>query len=274
MNLVDNGHIPAKVAWLVYPGLGSNNKHQRDNNMNEELKKRLEQAHRILHMEGLAEDASRGHVTVKSAAGRIYVKPWGVGFQEVKARDFQGVDSEGRLLEGKGRVHSELVLHLEIYRKRPDVRSVIHLHPCYAVLLSSVFQGKINTISQQGVRFTGQIPFFTSAALIQSPEQAEQLAQALGKQCVVLMKNHGITVAGESVEEAVILAIHFEQAAKDHLMANLFGKPSGMLLAEAKKISANNYTPTQYQMIWDFYWRKFKTSATVAVKKPDLPVLG
>ncbi len=241
--------------------------------MNEELKNRLEQAHRILHMEGLAEDASRGHVTVKGEEGRIYVKPWGVGFQEVKARDFQGVDREGRLLEGKGRIHSELVLHLEIYRQRPDVLSVIHLHPCYAVLLSSVFKGRIKTISQQGVRFTGQIPFFTSAALIQSPEQAEQLAQTLGHQSVVLMKNHGITVVGGSIEEAVILAVHFEQAAKDHLLANLFGKPSGMLLAEAKKISANNYTPTQYQMIWDFYWQKFKTQGAVGGKKPDLPAL-
>jgi hypothetical protein len=45
--------------------------------MNEELKNRLEQAHRILHMEGLAEDASRGHVSSISEAGRIYVKPWG-----------------------------------------------------------------------------------------------------------------------------------------------------------------------------------------------------
>jgi len=226
--------------------------------MNEELKGKLEQAHRILHMEGLAEDASRGHVTVKSAAGRIYVKPWGVGFQEIKAGDFQGVDEDGSLLEGKGRIHSELVLHLEIYRQRPDVCSVIHLHPCYAVLLSSVFKGKINTISQQGVRFTGKIPFFTSAALVQSREQAEQVAQTMGKESVVLMKNHGITVAGASLEEAVILAIHFEQAAKDHLLANLFGKPSGMLLGEAKKISGNNYTPTQYQMIWGFYGRKLK----------------
>lgn len=242
--------------------------------MNEELKNRLEQAHRILHMEGLAEDASRGHVTVKSEAGRIYVKPWGVGFQEIKARDFQGVDKDGCLLEGKGRIHSELVLHLEIYRQRPDVFSVIHLHPCYAVLLSSVFSGRIKTISQQGVRFTGRIPFFASAALIQSPEQAVQLAEILGSQSVVLMKNHGITVAGASLEEAVILAIHFEQAAREHLLANLFGKPSGMAVGEAEKISSNNYTPTQYQMIWDYYRRKFKTPVAAERKKRNVPALG
>ncbi len=226
--------------------------------MNDELKSKLEQAHKIVHMEGLAEDASRGHITARDAEGRIYIKPWGVGFPEVRAEDFQGLDLEGNLVEGKGRTHSELVLHREIYRRRKDVFSVIHVHPYYSILLSAVFKGKISVISQHGVRFIGKIPFFKSAALIQAKEAAEKLANILGGEPLVLMKNHGITVAGTSIEEAVILAIHFEQAAKDHLLANLFGKPSGMPLAEAKKISANNYTPSQYQMIWDFYWRKFQ----------------
>ena len=241
--------------------------------MNEELKTRLEQAHKILYQEGLAEDASRGHVTAKSTEGRVYIKPWGVGFQEVTARELQGVDEEGRLLEGKGRIHSELALHLEIYRQRPDVFSVIHLHPYYSILLSSVFNGKIETISQHGVRFTGRIPFYPSSALIQSREQAEQLAAILSHQSVVLMKNHGIAIAGESLEEAVILAIHFEQAAKEHLLANMLGKPSGMLLAEAKKMSTNNYIPAQFQMLWDYYWRKCKNSGAQGTGKHPAPEL-
>ena len=225
--------------------------------MNEELRIKLEQAHRIAHMEGLAEDASRGHITVRSEDGRVYVKPWGVGFEEVKARDFQGVDQDGNLLEGEGRIHSELTLHLEIYRKRKDAFSIVHVHPYYSILLSSVFKGKLAIVSQHGVRFTGQIPFYTSPELIHSKKQGEKLAQTLGDRPVVLMKNHGITAVGTRVEEAVILAIHFEQAAKDHLLANSFGKPSGMPVAVAKKLSANNYNPSQYQMLWNYYLKKF-----------------
>jgi L-fuculose-phosphate aldolase len=80
----------------------------------EVLKKKLEYAHRILHMEGLAEDSSRGHITARGSDGRFYIKPWGVGFEDVMAEDFQGLDLDMNLLEGKGRVHSELILHLEI----------------------------------------------------------------------------------------------------------------------------------------------------------------
>ena len=225
--------------------------------MNKELRNKLEQAHRILHMEGLAEDASRGHITVRDKEGRVYIKPWGVGFEEVKARDFQGLDIDGNLLEGKGKVHSEVVLHLEIYRRRPDVLSIAHVHPFYSILLSSVFKGKINIVSQHGVHFSGRIPFYPSAGLIQSKEHAEKLAQTLGNKPVVLMRNHGLTAVGKSIEEAVILSMHFENAAHDHLLTSTFGKPSGMPLAVAKKLSANNYNPAQYQMLWDYYWKKF-----------------
>jgi ribulose-5-phosphate 4-epimerase/fuculose-1-phosphate aldolase len=229
--------------------------------MNEELRFKLEQAHRILFMEGLAEDSSRGHITAKAPDGKVYIKPWGVGFEDVNAADFQGVDSSGKLLEGKGRMHSELVLHLEIYRKRKDVFSVVHVHPYYSILLSSVFTGKLHVVSQHGVRFTGKVPLFKSAELIQSKEQGVKLAGTLGDGPVILMKNHGITSVGKSIEEAAITAIHFEHAAKDHLMASSFGKPSGIPLPVAKKLSANNYTDSQLTMIWDYYWKKFKRSA-------------
>ena len=229
--------------------------------MNQKLRSKLEQAHRILHIEGLAEDASRGHITAKSEDGRIYIKPWGVGFKDIWAKDFQGLDMDGNLLEGKGRVHSELILHLEIYRQRKDVFSIAHIHPYYSILLSSLFTGKINIVTQKGVRFTGKIPFFTSASLIQSKEPAQKLAQILGEQPLVLMKNHGITVVGKSIEETVILAIHFEQAARDHLLANLLGKPKGMSAQEAKKMSANNYTPSQLQMLWEYHWNKYKADS-------------
>ncbi|MDI7259056.1 MAG: class II aldolase/adducin family protein [Thermodesulfobacteriota bacterium] len=225
--------------------------------MNEELRNKLEQAHRIAHMEGLAEDASRGHITAKSEDGRVYIKPWGVGFEDVTARDFQGLDINGTLLEGKGRVHSELVLHLEIYRKRPDVFSIAHVHPFYSILLSAVFKGRIHILSQHGVRFAGKIPFYRSAELIQSKKQAEKLTQTLGNGPLVLMKNHGITAVGKTIEEAVILSMHFEEAAKDNLLATTFGKPSGMPAPMAKKLSANNYSPAQFQMLWEYYWKKF-----------------
>jgi L-fuculose-phosphate aldolase len=224
--------------------------------MNEALRIKLEQAHRIAYMEGLAEDSTRGHITARGENGLIYIKPWGSAFEKVGSKEFQGVDLEGNLKEGEGKMHSERVLHLEIMRKRKDVASVVHVHPYYSILLSSVFKGKISVLGQQGSRFTGKIPFHPAAGLIQTKDLAVEVAGTIANKPVVLMKNHGITTAGSSIEEAVILAIHFERAAKDHLLANLFGKPSGMSPAEAKKLAENNYTSAQLRMQWDYYVEK------------------
>ena len=232
--------------------------------MNERLRVALEQAHKILHMEGLAEDSSRGHVTARSEDSLVYIKPWGVGFESVKAEGLQGIDLDGDLREGQGKMHSERFLHLEIYRKRRDVASVVHVHPYYSILLSSVFRGRVSVVSQHGVRFVGKIPFHPSAGLIQTKELAVELAEALSDKPVVLMKNHGITAAGNSIEEAVILAIHFEQAAKDHLLANLFGKPSGMSPSQAKKLAANNYTAPQLKMQWDYFVEKLSRNTNLS----------
>jgi L-fuculose-phosphate aldolase len=225
--------------------------------MNEELRKKLEYAHRILHMEGLAEDSSRGHITARGPDGRFYIKPWGVGFEDVMADDFQGLDLDMNLLEGKGRVHSELILHLEIYRRRPGINSVAHVHPFHAIVLSAGFNGKLKILSQYGIRFWEKVPIYPTAELIQSKKQAEKLARTMGEHPVVMMKNHGITVAGGSIEEAVILSIHFEKAAKDNLMAASVRNPTGIPVAMAKKLSANNHTPAQFKMVWDYYCKKF-----------------
>ncbi len=227
-------------------------------NMNEEAKTRLARAHRILYMEGLAEDTYRGHITFKTEAGIVYIKPWAKGFQEVTDADFLGVDLDGKLIEGEGRLHSELPIHLEIYRRRADITSVVHIHPYYSVLLSSVFDGKIKMITQNGMHFWEGVPLHTSPELINSKKQGEELAQLMGKRLVLLMRNHGIVTAGRSLEEAMVLAIDFEKAAKEHLMISTFGTPTEISLETAQKMSSRIFSAEQYRMMWDFYCRKLE----------------
>lgn len=188
--------------------------------MHNALKRKLAQAYQVLHMEGLAEDTIRGHITARNEDNRIYIKPWALGFEEVTAQKLLGVDPGGNLVEGKGRLHAELAIHLGIYRKREDIFSVVHVHPLFSVILSSLFDGRLRIIGQNGMHFGGGIPFYQSEDLIRSKPQGTALARAMGDKSVLLMRNHGIVTAGRSLEEAVILAIDFEKAAREHLLAS------------------------------------------------------
>jgi L-fuculose-phosphate aldolase len=224
--------------------------------MNEELKNKLEQAYKILYMEGLAEDTTRGHATAKGEDQRIYIKPWGMGFEEVTAQDFLGVDLDGNLLEGKGRLHGELPLHLEIYRRRQDVTSIVHVHPFHSVILSSVIQERMKMVGQHGMHFVGKLPIYESAELIYTKRQGTKLAQILGERPAVLMRNHGMVTVGRMIEEAVISAIDFEKAAKEHLMASLFKKTIETPSRTAEKMNADIYSVEQFTMLWNYYCRK------------------
>jgi L-fuculose-phosphate aldolase len=235
--------------------------------MHNALKRKLAQAYHILHMEGLAEDTIRGHITARSDDSRIYIKPWTLGFAEVTAGDLLGVDLEGNLVEGEGRLHAELAIHLGIYRRREDIFSVVHVHPLYSVILSALFDGRLKIIGQNGMHFGGGIPFYKSEDLIRSKQQGAELARTMGDRFCVLMRNHGIVTAGRSVEEAAILAIDFEKAAKEHLLASSFGRPTEVSEKIAETMIPKLFDPDQYSMMWDFYVRKLKRSKAIEVSK-------
>ncbi len=224
--------------------------------LNEELKVKLEQAYRILYMEGMADDTTRGHMTAKADDGTIYIKPWGMGFEEVTVRDFLGMDAAGNITEGEGRLHSEILIHLEIYRKRKDVLSITHVHPLYTVLLSSVFRGRLYMIGQHSLHFGGHIPFYESAKLIHSQEQAAKLVDLMADGPVVLMRNHGVVAAGKSIEETAIMTIDFEKAAREHLTVSPIGEPKEMSKDETEKMCEVICNTRQYNMLWNYYCRK------------------
>jgi L-ribulose-5-phosphate 4-epimerase len=225
---------------------------------NQELRVKLEQAYRILYTEGLAVDYTRGHITARSEDGMFYIKPYPAPFETVKADEMVGIDIDGNTIEGKGQVPSEKFIHLGIFRARKDVGSVIHIHPTYSIILSTVFKGSIVTVGQQAVHFTGNIPYYTDASLINSKAQGDDVARALGNNPVILMKNHGITVAGRTLEEAVFLAVSFEQSARDHLLASQFGNPSGMNLDAAKALHDQHILPSSVKGCWDYLVEKSK----------------
>ncbi len=226
--------------------------------MNEELKAKLVQAYRILYLEGMAEDTTRGHMTARADDGTIYIKPWGMGFEEIRAEDLLGVDGDGNLRDGTGRLHSELRIHLEIYRRRKDVRSVTHLHPPHGVLLSSLFRGKLYLLGQHSLHFGGNIPFYNAAELIHTQEQAGKLSDLLADGPVVLMRNHGVITAGTSIEEAAIFAIDFEKAASEHLAVCALAEPLEMSQEQAARMQAVICRSEQYMMLWNYYCRKVR----------------
>src|SRR5688572_9150378 len=114
-----------------------------------ELKETLAFSCNILAYEGHW-DNILGHVSVRiPGKERILMKPHSFGFEEIRPEHIIEVDLDGKKVGGKYERHSEVFIHTEIFKARPDVNCVVHSHPPYAVALGSLRQ-PLRPISHEG----------------------------------------------------------------------------------------------------------------------------
>ena len=77
----------------------------------------------------------------------------------------------------------------------------------------------------------------------------------------VLMKNHGSTVVGESVEVATLYAVFLEKAARIQLAAMAAGEPTWSSDADAKLKFEQIYHPQRLAAMWDYFVRRAKRAS-------------
>lgn len=223
-----------------------------------ETRKKVALACRILYMEGLG-DLNLGHISSRvPGQDHIYIKPRGLGLEEINVDDVIMLDLEGKKIEGKHPPHSETPIHTEIYKARGDVQSVVHLHPLITTAFSTI-RGEIMPLSQDGVVFAEDVPTILSPELITTKQQAKLLVEKLGNSNAILMLNHGIVTVGKSIEEACMNAIFLEKTLKLQLIASLFGKIEPISQEIALKMRSELVQrPGRTKSMWDYLVRKLK----------------
>jgi ribulose-5-phosphate 4-epimerase/fuculose-1-phosphate aldolase len=189
----------------------------------EELKHKIALSCRILAMEGLVE-GMLGHVSARvPGTGEMFIRcrsedDFGLPFtrvSDIKRVDFDG---KGTDISDQYEIPKEYPIHGEIYKIQSSVGCVIHAHPPLALLcgISELeFQPIFGAYNIPAMRMAlEKIPVFPRSALINCSELAQQLIESMGDKAVCLMKGHGITVTGSTVEEATVRALDFNTLAR------------------------------------------------------------
>jgi L-fuculose-phosphate aldolase len=181
-------------------------------------------AGRILVHQGQG-DMTRGHVSLRlPGQDQLFLmKPNGIGMEEMTPQNVLTVGLDGVALRGQARQHSEVFIHSEIFRARPDVQCVVHTHPVHFIALSAT--GKpLRPHCQGGAIFTDRLPVFDATMqLIRDPAMGAAVARALGPHMAVSMKSHGLVMACASVEEAIVFTVMIEEACRIQLLIEAAG---------------------------------------------------
>jgi len=206
-------------------------------------------------------DFTRGHISVRVPGdpSKFLMKPHSFGFDEMTMENIVTCDLEGEKLAGGGPRHSEVYIHSEIFKVRPDVMSVIHAHPTHALALSATGR-RLGAYSQGGAVFADGIGEYTDTIdLIRTKEMGAGVARALGSHKAAFLKNHGVAVVGRTIEECVILTMMLENACQVQLLAQACGELAPEFpRADVMKLHEKISRPEQHTINFNYMVRKAK----------------
>jgi L-fuculose-phosphate aldolase len=160
---------------------------------------------RILASEGHSETLA-GQITVRNDDGTFLTTPMAHAFDEIDPGSVMHINDNMEVLEGSGTPNPAVRFHFWVYRRRPDVKCIIHTHPPYVSTLSMT--GKPLVVAHMDAT-----PFHKDCAHLKewpglpiADQEGEIISEALGNKRCVLLANHGFLAAGATVEEALYLS--------------------------------------------------------------------
>lgn len=173
-------------------------------------------ANRVLAHENVVD--AFGHISMRHPddAGRYFLA-CSRSPELVEADDILEFTLENGCLDDRGKaLYIERPIHGSIYAARPEIMSVVHNHS-YAVIPFGVSKTPLRPIIHVAARIGHQIPvwdihdiFGDTDILVSTREQGDDLARAMGDGRVILMRGHGATVAGLSVQDAVMTSVYLQ----------------------------------------------------------------
>ena len=151
--------------------------------------------------------------------------------------DFVVIDFDGNLIEGNGKPSSEKFLHLEFYKKRPDVNYIIHVHPVYLSAFASSGRDLTAPVMPENVFYFGEIPL-AEYGLPGSRDLVEKTARFFSTRDAVLMANHGVIIGSATLRDAYMKLELAESYAQTIAVCEVLGGAKYLTNEQVKEIIA------------------------------------
>lgn len=200
-----------------------------------QLRQDLTEFAHMLHGQGFVA-ATDGNLSARLDAARIMVTPSGFSKGRLQAEDMIVVDRQGKKVSGTHNPSSEIGVHLTIYQMRPDVRAVVHAHPCTATGFASAGIALDQPLCSEIVITLGSVPL-APYATPGSQELSDFLKPFIPCHEAILMANHGVVTYGQDLLQAFLRMEAVEHYAKVVLAARQLGCAKALDSQELEKLS-------------------------------------
>lgn len=220
---------------------------------NEEQKQNLADAIRMLERARITDFS--GHMSARiPGTERILINSAKSVRSALTADDIVTIDLDGRPVDGADAPPMEFHAHTEIYRRRPDVQAVAHVHALWSTFFSMAGVPLLPVTPQSSM--LGDIPVFPKPTSINAKPIAEEVAEMLGARRIILLRSHGAVIAAEGIIEVFALAVYLEENAYRQYMARQLGEPYVLSAQELELMAKNLWKPNLLKKTWDYHHTK------------------
>jgi len=185
--------------------------------------------------------ATAGNVSARLSENRILTTPSGLSKGFLQPEQIIIVDMNGRKVPSYDaasrdlRPTSEMPMHLEVYRQRPDVQAVVHAHPPISIALSIAEIPLARCLLPEVVITLGMIPI-TRYATPSTPEGAEAVREFIANHDALILRRHGTVTVGRSPLDAYFKLETVEHSAEITLIVRQLGRSSPIPPEEVRKL--------------------------------------
>jgi len=167
-----------------------------------ELRKQIVEVGRRIWLRGYVA-ANDGNITVLLNDNEVLTTPTGVSKGFMTTDMIIKCDRQGNVINKntKYRPSSELKMHLEVYKERPDVRSVVHAHPTYATSFAVAGIPLDKCVLPEAIIVIGAVPI-APYGLPSTSEIPDRIRPYIKNSDAILLENHGALTLGSDLFNA------------------------------------------------------------------------
>lgn len=211
----------------------------------QQLRIDLAAAFRWIYRWNMHESVANHMSAAISADGKKFLmnRKW-MHFKNVCASNLQCLDSEDDSIKFSEQAPdlSAWSIHGNVHRNNPDARVILHVHSSYATALSTLKDPRILPLDNNTARFYERIAYDTDfGGIADTDEEGERIGASFKGQKILMMGNHGVTVLGETVAEALESLYYLEKACKTMILAYSTGQPLNVLSHEIARKTAESW---------------------------------
>lgn len=189
---------------------------------------------RRLYNKGFAA-ANDGNISYRVDENRVVCTPTQICKGFMKPDDLCVVDMEGKQIAGHRKKTSEILLHLTIMKRRPEVKSVVHCHPPHATAFGIAREAIPQCVLPEVDIFMGDVPI-AKYAIPGGQGFADTILPFVDKTNIVVQANHGTVSWGPTVERAYWLTELLDAYCRILLIARDLGKVDYFNKKEAEEL--------------------------------------